>query len=71
MPKCITNHYESLPSYYMILHASTHMAKQRITITIDSNLVKKLRMKQANKIKKTKESVSLSQMFEEILKKGL
>ena len=47
------------------------MAKQRITITIDSDLVKKLRMKQANKIKKTKKSVSLSQMFEEILKKRL
>jgi len=47
------------------------MAKQRITITIDSDLFKKLRMKQANKIKKTKESVSLSQMIDEILRKGL
>jgi len=62
---------QSLPSHYMILHLSYHMAKQRITITIDSDLLKKLRMKQANKIKKTKESVSLSQMIDEILKKGL
>jgi len=54
----------------MILHASHHMVKQRITITIDSDIVKKLRMKQANKIKKTKESVSLSQMIDEILRKG-
>ncbi len=55
----------------MILHVSHHMVKQRITITIDSDLVKKLRMKQANKIKKTNESVSLSQMIDEMLKKGL
>jgi len=47
------------------------MVKQRITITIDSDLVKKLRMKQANKIKKTKESVSLSHMIDEMLRKGL
>jgi len=62
---------QCLPFHYMILHSSYHMAKQRITITIDSDLVKKLRMKQANKIKKTKESVSLSQMIDEILRKGL
>ncbi len=62
---------QSLPSHYMILQASHGMVKQRITITIDSDLIKKLRMKQANKIKKTKESVSLSQMIDEILKKGL
>ena len=62
---------QCLPSHYMISHVSYHMAKQRITITIDSDLVKKLRMKQANKIKKTKESVSLSQMIDEILRKGL
>ena len=62
---------QGLPSYYMILHSSQHMAKQRITITIDSNLVKKLRMKQANKIKKTKKPVSLSEMIDDILKKGL
>jgi len=47
------------------------MVKQRITITIDSDLVKKLRMKQANKIKKTKKTFSLSQMIDEILRKGL
>jgi len=62
---------QSLPSYYKILHVSHHMVKRRITITIDSDLVKKLRMIQANKIKKTKESVSLSQMIDEILRKGL
>ncbi len=53
------------------MYASHGMVKQRITITIDSDLLKKLRMKQANKIKKTKESVSLSQMIDEILRKGL
>jgi len=55
----------------MILHESHGMVKQRITITIDSDFVKKLRMKQANKIKKTKKSVSLSEMIDDILKKGL
>ena len=62
---------QSLPSHYMILHASYHMAKQRITITIDSNLLKQLRLKQASKIKKTTGSVSLSQLIGEMLKKGL
>jgi len=47
------------------------MAKQRITITIDSNLLKQLRLKQASKIKKTTGSVSLSQLIGEMLKKGL
>jgi hypothetical protein len=47
------------------------MAKQRITITIDSDLIRRLRFRQASKIKKTRKSVSLSQMIDEILKKGL
>jgi hypothetical protein len=55
----------------MILHSSHHMVKQRITVTIDSDLLKKLRMKQASKIQKTTRSVSLSQLIDEILKKGL
>ena len=62
---------QCLPSHYMILHASHHMAKQRITITIDSDLIRRLRFRQASKIKKTRKSVSLSQMIDEILKKGL
>jgi len=62
---------QSLPSHYMILNGSYHMVKQRITMTIDSGLLRKLRSKQANQIEKTERGVSLSQMISEILKKGL
>ena len=62
---------QSLPSHYMILHSSHHMVKQRITITVDSGLLKELRMKQAKQIQKTVKAVSLSQMIDEMLKKGL
>ena len=62
---------QSLPSHYMIFHSSHYMVKQRITMTIDSDLYKKLRGKQANQIEKTERGVSLSQMISEILKKGL
>jgi len=62
---------QSLPSHYMIFHSSHHMVKQRITMTIDSNLLKKLRRKQANKIEETTRAVSLSQMINEMLKKGM
>ncbi len=47
------------------------MVKQRITMTIDSDLYRKLRRKQANQIEKTERGVSLSQMISDILKKGL
>ncbi len=62
---------QSLPSHYMIFHSSHHMVKQRITMTIDSNLLKKLRRKQAKKIEETESSASLSKIIAEILKKGL
>ncbi len=62
---------QSLPSHYMIFHSSHYMVKQRITMTIDSDLYKKLRRKQANQIEKTERGVSLSQMISDILKKGL
>ncbi len=55
----------------MIFHSSHYMVKQRITMTIDSRLLKELRMKQANQIKETNKSASLSQMIGEILKNGL
>jgi len=55
----------------MIFHSSHYMVKQRITMTIDTDLYKKLRRKQANQIEKTERSVSLSQMISEILKTGL
>jgi len=47
------------------------MVKQRITMTIDSNLLKKLRRKQAEKIEETARAVSLSKMIDSMLKKAL
>jgi len=55
----------------MIFHSSHYMVKQRITMTIDSYLLKDLRMKQANLIEKTKRGVTLSQVINEILQKGI
>ena len=46
------------------------MAK-RITIMIDDELDKKLRLIQAKQISKTNESVSYSQVINELLRKGL
>ena len=48
------------------------MLKQdRITIMLDSESHKKLRLIQATKIRKTNGSVSLSAVINEIIKKGL
>ncbi len=46
------------------------MAK-RVTIMIDDDLDKKLRMKQAEIIKKTSETCSFSRVLNEVLRKGL
>ncbi len=40
---------------------------RRITITLDDNLLKKLRKKQAQEIKKSRNSVSLSKIINETL----
>ena len=46
------------------------MAK-RITIMLDDELEKKLRLKQAKLIQKTKNTVSFSQVINEVIQKGL
>ncbi len=44
---------------------------QRITIMFDDELVKKLRSKQADLLKKTNKSISFSFIVNETVKKGL
>ncbi len=44
---------------------------EKITIVIDDDLIKKLRLKQAKEIQKTLESVSFSKIINDILRKGL
>jgi len=46
------------------------MAK-RITIVLDDNLLKKLRLLQAKRIKESASSVSFSSVINQILEKGL
>ena len=43
----------------------------RITIVLDSDLDKKLRINQANRIAKSKTSVSFSRVINDTLRKGL
>ncbi len=47
------------------------MTSQRITITIQSDIHKKLRYVQADMLRKTNGTVSMSGVFDIILRKGL
>ena len=47
------------------------MAKLRICITIDSELVKKIRMIQGKEIQKSKKSISFSKILEDVVYQGL
>jgi len=44
---------------------------RRVTVMVDDDLLKKLRVIQAAKIRKSENSVSLSQVINHMLKKGL
>jgi len=44
------------------------MAKKRVTVTIDSDVYTKLRSIQSDKIKKTNDSMSLSETINDALK---
>ena len=48
----------------------SYMSK-RITIVLDDDLVKKIREKQSNLIKKSTKSVSFSRVLNEFVRKGL
>jgi len=47
------------------------LKKQRVCLLIDFEIYKKLRDIQADKIKKTKRSVSFSQTVEDLVKNGI
>ena len=47
------------------------MFRRRITIMLDENLLKKLRIKQAKMLKKSNHSVSLSDVINQNLKKSV
>lgn len=47
------------------------MDKKRITIVIDVDTLKKCRLKQANRIRATNKSVSLSSIINEATKRGI
>ena len=44
---------------------------ERLTIVLNSDIAKKLRVLQAKKIKETSSSVSFSRIINEVLEKGL
>ena len=47
------------------------MAAQRITITVQNDLHRKLRFLQADMLKKSNDSVSMSGVIDSVLRKGL
>ena len=55
----------------MMLFCYSIMAKLRICITIDKELVKKIRTIQGKEIQKSKKSISFSQVLEDIVNQGL
>ena len=55
----------------MMSYDSYNMTTQRITITIQDDLHKKLRYVQADLLRKTNDTVSLSGVFDLVLRKGL
>ena len=55
----------------MISYDSYCMAAQRITVTIQDDLHRKLRFVQADLLRKSNASVSMSGVFDLVLRKGL
>ena len=62
--------YENMCEVLMGKAKNKHMGK-RITIVLDDDLVKKLREKQAKKIKESVESISFSRILNETLRKSI
>ncbi len=62
---------QCLLSHYMTSYTSYCMIKQRITITMQNDVHKKLRFMQADLLKKSNASVSLSSVIDSVLRKGL
>jgi len=62
---------QCLPSHYMKSYTSYCMTTQRITVTIQTDVHRKLRFMQAELLKKTNDTVSMSSVFDLVLRKGL
>ncbi len=62
---------QCLLSHYMTSYTSYCMTKQRITITIQTDVHKKLRFLQADMLKKSNATVSKSSVMDVVLRKGL
>ncbi len=52
-------------------YSTYSMTAQRITITIQNDLHRKLRFMQADMLKKLNAAVSMSSVFDTVLRKGL
>ena len=65
------NQLQRVPSHYMIIYSSYCMSTQRITITVQDDIHRKLRFMQADMLKKTNATVSMSGVIDRVLRKGL
>ena len=62
---------QSLLCHYMKSYSSYSMTAQRLTITIQYDLHRKLRFLQADMLKKLNSTVSMSSVIDVVLRKGL
>ncbi len=69
--KLYYNVLQSIPSRYMMLIPCSCMSKNRVCLLFSTETYLKLRIFQADKIKKTKSSVSFSQLVEDLVKHGM
>ncbi len=69
--KLYYNVLQCLPSRYIMIIPCSRMAKQRVCLLLNVEIYNKLRGYQADQIKKTKTSVSFSQLVEDLVKHGM
>jgi hypothetical protein len=62
---------QCLLCHYMISHTSYSMSSQRITITVKTDVHRKLRLMQSEMLKKTNATVSMSGVIDTVLRKVL
>ncbi len=65
------NQLQCLLPHYMKSYMSYSMNAQRITITIQTDMHRKLRLMQADMLKKLNATVSMSSVIDVVLRKGL
>jgi len=69
--KLYYNVLQSFPSRYMMLIPCSCMSKNRVCLLFSTETYLKLRIFQAEKIKKTKSNVSFSELVEDFVKHGM